>query len=315
MSVKRIQRILKAMIGPNLEPSIGTRLLIAMTILLVLSISIFLINIQAMDINEFIGIMLLYPIAIFIIGPIIGFPIYFLHELLNHSRLPDFPRRRVSRLIGILFIVLTPLLIVSVQNASSMLLVTGSIYVRLRCPRSPWPRIFYVYGPSWLKQVLIETGGTFLVGAIMGLPNVAVKLASLLVPSLLLGWKLHAVTRVHRKGRPRLPNRCILLLRPFGFDDENFVELNRGFFSILDQGMALHSIRLYVHLSRNSWVPLYHLVIQAISCSAAERNDITWQTLIGELYSKNSYPRQRRSWQSSQPSVRVLHGSSRDFEN
>jgi hypothetical protein len=222
------------LIGSNLEPPIGSRLLIFMTILLVILVPVSLINIHIHNVSALIGILLLYPITIFIVGPIIGFPIYFLHELLRRSRLPDFPRRGVSRVIGILFIVLIPLLIVSGQDISSMLLVTGSVYARLRYPRSPWPRILYVYGPSCLKQVLIGIVGIFLVGATMGLPNLVVKLASLLVPSLLLGWKLREVTRVHRGGLPRLPNRCILLLRPFGFDDENFAELNRGFFSILD---------------------------------------------------------------------------------
>ncbi len=233
---KRIKRILTILIGPNPELPIGSRLLILMTIILVIFIPIILIDIlvRVENVRELIIILFLYLVIVFVIGPIIGFPIYFLHELLRRSRSPDFPRRRVSRLIGILFIIVIPFLIVSAQDASSMLLVTGCIYMRLRCPRSPWPRIFYIYGPSWLKQVLIGTVGIFFVGASMDLPNVAVKLASLVVPSFLLGRQLHEVARAHRRSHPRLPNRCILLLRPFGFDDENFVELNRGFFSILD---------------------------------------------------------------------------------
>jgi hypothetical protein len=234
MITKGISRILMLLIGTNLEPPIGSRLLIGMTIISVIFAPIILINDVVMNTHELVNIVFLYLIVVFIVGPIIGFPIYYFHELLRRSRLPNFPRQKVSLLIGALFVFLTPLLMFSVRGASSMLLVTGAMYARLRCPRSPWPRVFYVYGPSWLKQALIGAFGTFFVGAIMGLPNVVVKLASLLFPSLLLGWKLYEVTRVHGGGGPRLPNRCILLLRPFGFDDESFAELNRGFFSILD---------------------------------------------------------------------------------
>lgn len=242
--------------APKIEPPIGSRLLIYTTIVFVVLIFLFPLwfvnDVQAGNWGVlFLRLIIasclylaIMGIVIGIVGPIVGFPIYFLHELLRRSRLPHFRRNRIRRCTGILLTAIISLFLVSSRYIVlteyvnsilfSMLLVTGGVYTRLRYPRSPWPRIFYIYGPCWLKQALVGIISIFFVGEMIDLPNTAVKLVSLSIPLLIIGGQLHKMTRVHRGGHLRIPNKCVLLLRPFGFDDDNFADLNRGLFSILD---------------------------------------------------------------------------------
>ena len=59
------------------------------------------------------------------------------------------------------------------------------------------------------------------------------------IPLLWVWSEVREVTGVHRGRNFRLPNRCVLLLRPFGFDDENFVETRRNLFSILESNPGM----------------------------------------------------------------------------
>lgn len=282
--------------GPRPELSVASKLLIFTTIGLGVSVlwtSIAMI--RGEGIGEAIGfataMFVAWLIVIFVGGPIVGFPGYFFRELLRRSRQPGFSRRKAKLLTVLTLLVVAatiPFIGVSREGTIPLLLAGGSIYARLVYSRSPWPRLLRMYGPTWLLWVPLGAFGIFVMGPVIELPHIVVTSASLAVPLFLLGRKLHRLIRSHRGDDLRFPSTCVMLLRPFGFDDENFAETNTRFFLILEpnRGIPFDAfVRPYVEAQLGTFVS-FGDPGDVTYRSGARRyyvTDTRWQSVFEEL--------------------------------